>query len=324
MRKALITFLMAATAATPLIAQDNETRGDRQERHQQRQESEQQNSDRQSGGQQGGGRQAQQQQAQQQQAQQQQARQQQFQAQQQIQRQQFQQQQVQVEQQQARQQQFRQQEQGRGFDRSGNRGGWQGRNDGSDGANRQALQQQIEASREASRRSAEQTIGGNYARQAQRNEANYERQLIRQYGGDRNGQDRNRQDRNRGDRGNWQNDRGNRGGAWQGDRNQGGDGWNRGWRNDNRYDWQRYRYSNRRIFNPGPYYSPYRGYGYNRLGIGLVLDSLFYSNRYWIDPYEYHLPPAPDGTEWVRYYNDVVLVDVYSGQVVDVIYDFFW
>ena len=27
---------------------------------------------------------------------------------------------------------------------------------------------------------------------------------------------------------------------------------------------------------------------------------------------------------WVRYYDDVLLVDIYSGEVVDVIYDFFW
>jgi len=26
----------------------------------------------------------------------------------------------------------------------------------------------------------------------------------------------------------------------------------------------------------------------------------------------------------VRYYDDVVLVDTYTGEVVDVIYDFFW
>ena len=101
--------------------------------------------------------------------------------------------------------------------------------------------------------------------------------------------------------------------------------WNRNWRNDNRYDWQRYRYSNRNLFRSGGYYSPYRGYSYNRLSIGLFLDSLFYSNRYWLsDPYQYRLPPAPYGTQWVRYYDDVVLVDVYTGEVLDVIYDFFW
>ena len=75
----------------------------------------------------------------------------------------------------------------------------------------------------------------------------------------------------------------------------------------------------------GGYYSPYRNYRYNRLSIGIVLDSLFYSNRYWLsDPWQYRLPHAPYGTQWVRYYNDVVLVDIYSGEVIDVIYDFFW
>jgi len=101
--------------------------------------------------------------------------------------------------------------------------------------------------------------------------------------------------------------------------------WNRGWRNDNRYDWQHYRYSNRNLFHGGAYYAPYRNYGYNRLSIGIFLDSLFYSQNYWIgDPYQYRLPPNPPGTQWVRYYNDVVLVDVYSGEVLDTIYDFFW
>ncbi|MEO7826929.1 MAG: RcnB family protein, partial [Allosphingosinicella sp.] len=101
--------------------------------------------------------------------------------------------------------------------------------------------------------------------------------------------------------------------------------WSSSWRNDSRYDWQRYRYSNRDVFRSGSYYAPYRSYRYNRLSIGIVLDSLFYSNRYWLnDPYQYRLPPAPYGTQWVRYYDDVVLVDVYSGEVIDVIENFFW
>jgi Ni/Co efflux regulator RcnB len=74
-----------------------------------------------------------------------------------------------------------------------------------------------------------------------------------------------------------------------------------------------------------PYYSPYRNYGYNRFSIGITLGRDFYSNRYWInDPWQYRLPQPYPGTRWVRYYNDVLLVDVYNGQVVDVIYDFFW
>ena len=52
---------------------------------------------------------------------------------------------------------------------------------------------------------------------------------------------------------------------------------------------------------------------------------LFYSQRYWIgDPWQYRLPPAYPGTQWVRYYNDVLLVDVYTGEVIDVIHGFFW
>ena len=117
----------------------------------------------------------------------------------------------------------------------------------------------------------------------------------------------------------------NRDDRWSGNRDSRRSSWNRSWRNDSRYDWQRYRYSNRNLFRSGGYYSPYRNYGYNRLSIGLILDSLFYSNRYWLsDPYQYRLPAAPYGTQWVRYYNDVVLVDVYTGEVLDVIHDFFW
>ena len=102
--------------------------------------------------------------------------------------------------------------------------------------------------------------------------------------------------------------------------------WNRdSWRSDRRYDWQRYRYTNRNIFRVSPYYSPYRNHRYSRFSIGFFLDSLFYDRRYWIgDPWQYRLPAAPYGTQWVRYYGDVLLVDVYTGEVIDVIYDFFW
>jgi hypothetical protein len=189
---------------------------------------------------------------------------------------------------------------------------WQGGGDRQrqDNANRFA------AEREASRRSAEQTIGGSFARQAAENERRYEQQTLR------------REQRNGRDNRNWNNDRngqrwGNDRGNWQGDRNR-RNSWNQGWRNDNRYDWQRYRNQNRRIFNLGRYLAPYGGYGYNQLSIGIVLGEPFFARNYWIDPLYYHLPPAPPGTAWVRYYDDVVLVDLYSGEVLDVINDFFW
>ncbi|WP_313958547.1 RcnB family protein [Novosphingobium sp. 9] len=76
--------------------------------------------------------------------------------------------------------------------------------------------------------------------------------------------------------------------------------------------------------SPGGYYAPYRGYSYRRVGIGFSLGALFYGERYWInDPWYYRLPPAYEPYRWVRYYDDVLLVNVYTGDVVDVIYDFF-
>lgn len=188
---------------------------------------------------------------------------------------------------------------------------WSG---GGNDSNREAYRQRVEGTRAANQASIEQSIGGNYARQGQRNQARTEQQLRREYGiGQRDG----RRD------GDWNRDgRSDRYGDRRDNRRS---SWNSSWRNDSRYDWQRYRYSNRNLFRSGSYYAPYRNYRYNRLSIGLVLDSLFYSNRYWLsDPYQYRLPAAPYGTQWVRYYDDVVLVDVYTGEVLDVIENFFW
>jgi len=100
--------------------------------------------------------------------------------------------------------------------------------------------------------------------------------------------------------------------------------WNRDWRNDRRYDWRRYRDSHRSIFRIGIYFDPF-GYNYYRpLSIGYRLQPYYYGQRYWIDPGMYNLPYPPPGTMWVRYWNDALLVDTYSGEVVDVIRDFFW
>lgn len=101
--------------------------------------------------------------------------------------------------------------------------------------------------------------------------------------------------------------------------------WNRDWRRDNRYDWRGWRSSNRDVFRLGAYSAPYRNYSYRRLNSGFYLDTLFFGSRYWInDPWQYRLPPAYGPYRWIRYYDDALLVDTYSGEVVDVIYDFFW
>ncbi len=102
--------------------------------------------------------------------------------------------------------------------------------------------------------------------------------------------------------------------------------WNRGWRNDNRYDWQRWRYSNRDLFRGHRYYAPHGwDYGYRRFSIGVTLWGRLYDQNYWIDdPWSYRLPQVWGPYRWVRYYNDVLLVDLRSGRVVDAIHDFFW
>jgi hypothetical protein len=122
-------------------------------------------------------------------------------------------------------------------------------------------------------------------------------------------------------------DRGDRGrsGGWNGDRGHAG-GWNNGWRNDRRYDWQGWRNSHRSYYHVGRYRAPHGdGRGYRRFGVGVRIDPVFFARDYWIDnPDYYRLPPAAGQYRWVRYYNDALLVDVYSGYVMDEIPNFFW
>ncbi len=101
--------------------------------------------------------------------------------------------------------------------------------------------------------------------------------------------------------------------------------WDRRWRDDHRYDWNNHRRTYRNTYHLGRYYSPYRDYSYRRLSIGFYLDRLFFGSRYWIsDPWQYRLPDVYGPYRWVRYYDDVLLVATYTGEVVDVIYDFYW
>lgn len=109
----------------------------------------------------------------------------------------------------------------------------------------------------------------------------------------------------------------------QGERWANSGSWNRNWRTDRRYDWRSYRDRHRSVFHLGIYYDPF-GYGYQPFAIGYQLMPAYFGQQYWIDPAMYGLPYAPPGTEWIRYWNDAVLVDMYSGEVVDVIRDFFW
>lgn len=139
---------------------------------------------------------------------------------------------------------------------------------------------------------------------------------------DNNSRNWNRNDNNRRD---WNDGRrydNNRG--WNGNRYS--NNWNRNWRNDSRYDWQRYRNSNRYAYRLPRYYAPSGwGYGYRRFDVGTYLFAGLFAQNYWIgDPYSYRLPPVEWPYQWVRYYDDALLVDTETGEVVDVISGIFW
>ena len=100
--------------------------------------------------------------------------------------------------------------------------------------------------------------------------------------------------------------------------------WSSNWQRDPRYDWQRYRARNQSIFRVGSYYDPF-GWGYRRMSVGFTMYAGYYSQDYWLDdPWQYRLPPVYGPYRWVRYYDDALLVDLYSGRVVEVIRNFFW
>lgn len=100
--------------------------------------------------------------------------------------------------------------------------------------------------------------------------------------------------------------------------------WSTNWRNDRRYDWRDWRRHHRSNFYFGFYNDPF-GWDYMRYGIGWRLWPSYYNSSYWLnDPWQYRLPPAYGPYRWVRYHHDALLVNIYTGEVVDVEYDFFW
>jgi Ni/Co efflux regulator RcnB len=73
---------------------------------------------------------------------------------------------------------------------------------------------------------------------------------------------------------------------------------------------------------------PYRypsGWRYRRWSVGAVLPALFLTSVYIYDDYwRLGLPGPPYGYVWVRYGPDLLLVDRFTGRIVDVIYGAFF
>ena len=97
---------------------------------------------------------------------------------------------------------------------------------------------------------------------------------------------------------------------------------------DNWPRWERDRfppvYSAPRRYRIDPYRRPY-GYYVRSWGFGDILPRGWYGQGYWVDNFfDYGLPWPPPGYHWVRVGFDVLLVDDYSGRVMQVVRDIFW
>lgn len=154
-----------------------------------------------------------------------------------------------------------------------------------------------------------------------------------------------------GDRHEWQGGRDDRGdqrrdfdrdrrddrGGWQQNRGHGDDRRDHDWRDNDRRDrdwrgndWRHessrgsdWRWNGARY--RGPAYIHPRGYGYQQWGIGYRVPQAYFDNRYWIgDPGYYRLPPAYQGTRWVRIGADALLIDLRAGVVIRAVRGLYW
>jgi Ni/Co efflux regulator RcnB len=89
-----------------------------------------------------------------------------------------------------------------------------------------------------------------------------------------------------------------------------------------RDDWRQYRNQNRNLYRGYGWRSDYRYQAFRpgiRIGIG------YYAPRYYVNDYaRYRLPRPGFNQRWVRHYNDVLLIDIRSGYVIDVYRNFYW
>ncbi|MDE2374619.1 MAG: RcnB family protein [Hyphomicrobiales bacterium] len=85
-----------------------------------------------------------------------------------------------------------------------------------------------------------------------------------------------------------------------------------------------YRGHNFNRVHMAPFAYPH-GWHYRRWGIGMILPPLFLAPAYYYGDWAgLGLPPPEPGFQWVRYGPDLLLVNVMTGQVVDVIYGAFY
>lgn len=91
--------------------------------------------------------------------------------------------------------------------------------------------------------------------------------------------------------------------------------WNRGDRDHG--DRGRWRHPNRRHV---VYVAPYRHWRYRPVTVGYQLQSVFFGPRYYVNDYNaFGLPYPGRNRQWIRYGNDLLLVNVRTGRVLQVL-----
>ncbi|HEU0043143.1 RcnB family protein [Sphingomonas sp.] len=94
-------------------------------------------------------------------------------------------------------------------------------------------------------------------------------------------------------------------------------------RRELREDRRDYRRSDRG-YNRGNYNAP-RGYRYRPVTVGYRFQPSYYGRNYWVNDWnQYRLARPGYNQQWVRYGNDVVLVDIRTGRVLRVQNRFFY
>lgn len=91
-----------------------------------------------------------------------------------------------------------------------------------------------------------------------------------------------------------------------------------------REEWREHRQAHRKLYQRAPY-APPKGYRYKPVKAGAKLDHVLYARPYWVRDYAtYRLPKVSKNQNYVRYGNDVLLVNTRTGRVLRVYENFFW
>lgn len=58
--------------------------------------------------------------------------------------------------------------------------------------------------------------------------------------------------------------------------------------------------------------------------IGYYLPTAYFASRYYVNYNDYGITAPPYGTEWIRADYDLLLVDINTGEVVDILENFYY